>query len=261
VNFAEAAVADRLDGTVALITGASSGIGAATARELAGLGAAVSLVARRSDRLEDLATSIRGQGGQALVLKADITEEPQAREVVERTAAELGRLDTLVNNAGVMLLGPVADAPMSEWQRMININLLGLLYCTHAALPRLLDAVETSPRRVADIVNISSVAGRTIRSGSAVYNATKHGVGAFTEALRQEVTRRYLRVSVVEPGAVETELVSHNRPEIRSGLEARFEEQERMQASDIAEIVSFIVTRPRRTALNEVLVRPTDQER
>jgi NADP-dependent 3-hydroxy acid dehydrogenase YdfG len=260
-NLAEAAVADRLDGTVALITGASSGIGAATARELAGLGAAVSLVARRSDRLEDLATSIRGQGGRALVLKADITDEPQAREVVDRTAAELGRLDTLVNNAGVMLLGPVADAPMSEWQRMININLLGLLYCTHAALPLLLDAVETSPRRVADIVNVSSVAGRTIRSGSAVYNATKHGVGAFTEALRQEVTRRYLRVSVVEPGAVETELVSHNRPEIRSGLEARFEEQERMQASDIAEIVSFIVTRPRRTALNEVLVRPTDQER
>ena len=254
-------MADRLDGTVALITGASSGIGAATALELAGLGAAVSLVARRSDRLEELATVIRGQGGLALVLKADITDEPQAREVVDRTAAELGRLDTLVNNAGVMLLGPVADAPMSEWQRMININLLGLLYCTHAALPLLLDAVGTSPRRVADIVNISSVAGRTMRSGSAVYNATKHGVGAFTEALRQEVTRRYLRVSVVEPGAVETELVTHNRPEIRSGLEARFDEQERMQASDIAEIVSFIVTRPRRTALNEVLVRPTDQER
>ncbi|HEY2237848.1 MAG TPA: SDR family NAD(P)-dependent oxidoreductase [Streptosporangiaceae bacterium] len=252
---------DRLDGTVALITGASSGIGAATALELAGLGAAVSLVARRSDRLEDLATTIRGQGGTALVLKADITDEPQAREVVDRTAAELGRLDTLVNNAGVMLLGPVADAPMSEWQRMININLLGLLYCTHAALPLLLDAVGTSPRRVADIVNISSVAGRTMRSGSAVYNATKHGVGAFTEALRQEVTRRYLRVSVVEPGAVETELVSHNRPEIRDGLEARFDEQERMQASDIAEVVSFIVTRPRRAALNEVLIRPTDQER
>ncbi len=254
-------MADRLDGTVALITGASSGIGAATALELAGLGAAVSLVARRSDRLEEVAATIRGQGGTALVLKADITDEPQAREVVDRTAAELGRLDTLVNNAGVMLLGPVADAPMSEWQRMININLLGLLYCTHAALPLLLDAVGTSPRRVADIVNISSVAGRTTRSGSAVYNATKHGVGAFTEALRQEVTRRYLRVSVVEPGAVETELVSHNRTEIRDGLEARFEEQERMQASDIAEIVSFIVTRPRRTALNEVLVRPTDQER
>ena len=261
VNPMGAAMTDRLDGTVALITGASSGIGAATALELAGLGASVSLVARRSDRLQDLATAIRGQGGQALVLKADITDEPQAREVVERTAAELGRLDTLVNNAGVMLLGPVADAPMSEWQRMININLLGLLYCTHAALPLLLGAVETSPRRVADIVNISSVAGRTMRSGSAVYNATKHGVGAFTEALRQEVTRRYLRVSVVEPGAVETELVTHNRPEIRSGLEARFDEQERMQASDIAEIVSFIVTRPRRTALNEVLVRPTDQER
>ena len=253
-------MADRLDGTVALITGASSGIGAATALELAGLGAAVALVARRSDRLEELATTIRGHGGQALVLKADITDEPQAREVVERTAAELGRLDTLVNNAGVMLLGPVEDAPLSEWQRMININLLGLLYCTHAALPLLLEATESSPRQVADLVNISSVAGRTVRSGSAVYNATKHGVGAFTEALRQEVTRRNLRVSVVEPGAVETELVSHNRPQIRAGLEERFVQQERMQATDIAEIVSFIVTRPRRAAVNEVLVRPTDQE-
>src|SRR6202000_846949 len=147
------------------------------------------------------------------------------------------------------------------WHRLTNITLLGLLYCTPAALPLLLDAVETSPRRVADIVNVSSVAGRTVRSGSAVNTAPSPGAGAFTEALRQEVTGRSLRVSVVEPGAVETELVSHNRPEIRSGLEARVEEQERMQASAIAAIISFIVTRPRRTALNEVLVRPTDQER
>ena len=254
-------MADRLDGTVALVTGASSGIGAATALELAGLGASVALVARRSDRLEDLATTIRGQGGKALILEADITDEPQAREVVTRTAAELGRLDTLVNNAGVMLLGPVQDAPLTEWQRMININLLGLLYCTHAALPLLLDATASSPRHVADLINISSVAGRTARSGSAVYNATKHAVGAFSEALRQEVTTRYLRVSLVEPGAVDTELVEHNRPEILAGLTERFAHQERMQASDIAEIISFIVTRPRRTAINEVLVRPTQQER
>ncbi len=250
---------ERLDGTVALVTGASSGIGAATALDLARLGASVALVARRADRLEELATTIRGQGGKALVLTADITDEPQAREVVARTAAELGRLDTLVNNAGVMLLGPVEDAPLTEWQRMVSINVLGLLYCTHAALPLLLDAVSSSPRQVADLINVSSVAGRVARSGSAVYNATKHAVGAFSEALRQEVTTRYLRVSLVEPGAVDTELAGHNRPEILAGLTERFAHQERMQASDIAEIIGFIVTRPRRTAINEVLVRPTQQ--
>jgi NADP-dependent 3-hydroxy acid dehydrogenase YdfG len=259
-RLGEGSMAERLDGTVALVTGASSGIGAATALELSGLGASVALVARRSERLEELATKIRGQGGRALVLPADITDDPQAREVVERAAAELGRLDTLVNNAGVMLLGPVQDAPLTEWQRMININVLGLLYCTHAALPHLLDAVFTSPRRVADLVNISSVAGRTVRSGSAAYNATKHAVGAFSEALRQEVTTRYLRVSVVEPGAVDTELAGHNRPEILAGLTERFAHQERMEATDIAETISFIVTRPRRVAVNEVLVRPTEQE-
>src|SRR5207249_2072007 len=131
---------------------------------------------------------------------------------------ELGRLDTLVNNAGVMLLGPAVDAPLAEWQQMVQINLLGLLYCSHAALPHLLRAAADGPRRVSDLVNVSSVAGRAARAGSGVYNATKHGVGAFSEALRQEVTRRYLRVSLVEPGAVETELVSHNRSEIRSQL-------------------------------------------
>ena len=181
-------MADRLDGTVALVTGASSGIGEATALSLAEQGAAVALAARRGDRLEALAAKIRGSGGSALVLTADITDEQHAREVVERTVGELGRLDTLINNAGVMLLGPVVGAPLREWQQMVEINLLGLLYCAHAALPHLLRAAESEPRRVADMVNISSVAGRVARSGSGVYNATKHGVGAFSEALRQEDT-------------------------------------------------------------------------
>ena len=134
--------------------------------------------------------------------------------MVGQTVSELGRLDTLVNNAGVMLLGPAVGAPLTEWQRMVELNVLGLLYCAHAALPHLLEAAETSPRRVADMVNISSVAGRVARSGSGVYNATKYGVGAFSESLRQEVTRRHVRVSLVEPGATATELSSHNRPEI-----------------------------------------------
>ncbi|MGH3374674.1 MAG: SDR family NAD(P)-dependent oxidoreductase [Actinoallomurus sp.] len=253
-------MSDRLDGTVALITGASSGIGAATALQLAEQGAAVTLVARRADRLDMLAAEIRAKGGTALVLAGDITVEEEAREVVERTVVELGRLDTLINNAGVMLLGPAVDAPMEEWQRMVEVNLLGLLYCAHTALPHLLKAAEDGPRRVADVVNISSVAGRVARSGSAVYNATKHGVGAFSEGLRQEVTGRHVRVSLVEPGATATELSGHNRPEVLQGIQKRFDGVERLQAEDIADTISYIVTRPRHVAINEVLVRPTEQE-
>jgi NADP-dependent 3-hydroxy acid dehydrogenase YdfG len=252
-------MSDRLDGTVALVTGASSGIGEATAADLAGRGAAVALVARRAERLEKLADGIRAGGGTALVLAGDVTVERQAREVVERTVSELGRLDTLINNAGVMLLGPAVGAPMEEWQRMVEVNVLGLLYCAHAALPHLLSAADDDPRHVADLVNISSVAGRVARAGSAVYNATKHGVGAFSEGLRQEVTGRHVRVSLVEPGATDTELAGHNRPEVLDGLKKRFTGVERMRAEDIADAIGYIVTRPRHVAINEVLIRPTEQ--
>lgn len=249
-----------LDRTVALVTGASSGIGAAAARSLAERGATVALVARRAERLEQLAGEIADAGGTALPLEADVSEQEQARSAVERAVEELGRLDVLVNNAGVMLLGPIVEAPVEEWERMVQVNLLGLLYTAHAALPHLLAAAEEEPRRVADMVNISSVAGRMARKGSGVYNATKHGVGAFSEALRQEVTRRHVRVSLVEPGATSTELASHNRPEIRERMGQRFAGVERLEAADIAETIAFIVTRPRRMAVNEVLVRPTEQE-
>ena len=249
-----------LKGSVALVTGASSGIGEAAALSLAGLGAAVSLVARRTDRLEDVAGRLRGDGGTALVVTTDITDAEQARDAVERTVGELARLDILINNAGVMLLGPVVGAPIEEWDRMLDINLRALLHCAHVALPHLLAAAEDSPRGVSDLVNISSVAGRETRTGSAVYNLTKHGVGAFSDALRKEVTRSHVRVSVVEPGAVETELAGHNRPEVLEGLRQRFSGMERMHAEDIAEIIAFIVTRPRHVAVNEVLVRPTEQE-
>jgi NADP-dependent 3-hydroxy acid dehydrogenase YdfG len=253
-------MAERLDGTAALVTGASSGIGAATAMELAGLGASVAMAARRAERLEELADKIRSQGGRAEVIVADVSKEMQAREAVERAAAAFGRLDTLINNAGVMLLGPAGEAPLAEWQQMVEINLLGTLYCTHVALPLLLNAARNDPRQVADLINVSSVAGRVARAGSSVYNATKHAVGAFSEALRQEVTRRHVRVSIVEPGAVETELASHNRPEVLERLQRRFATEERLQASDIAETIGFILTRPRRMAINEILVRPTEQE-
>jgi NADP-dependent 3-hydroxy acid dehydrogenase YdfG len=251
---------DRLDGTVALVTGASSGIGAATAKQLAAHGAAVAVAARRKDRLDGLAAEIREQGGTVLVLESDVTVEQQAVDAVEQTVAEFGRLDSLVNNAGVMLLGPAVGAPLAEWQRMVELNVLGLLYCAHAALPHLLAAAQDGPRQVADMVNISSVAGRVPRNGSGVYNLTKHGVGAFSESLRQEVTKRHVRVSLVEPGAVSTELASHNRPEIQEGMRARFANMERMNAEDIADAITYIVTRPRHVAVNEMLIRPTEQD-
>ncbi len=249
-----------LTGTVALVTGASSGIGEAAAATLARHGAAVALVARRTDRLQSLAERIGAAGGRALVIAADITVEEQARSAVERAVNELGRLDTVVNNAGVMLLGPIGGAPLDEWERMIDINVRGLLYTTHAALEHLLRAAEREPRHVADIVNVSSVAGRVARNGSGVYNASKHAVGAFSESLRQEVTTRHVRVSLIEPGAVETELASHNRPEVLETIAARFGGIQRLQAQDIADAIAYVVTRPRRVAINEVLVRPTEQQ-
>ncbi len=250
-----------LSGTVSLVTGASSGIGEATARTLAQHGAAVAIVARRRERLEELADSIgQSGGGRALVIEADVTSKEQAEQAVHQTVSELGRLDTLVNNAGVMLLGPAVGAPLAEWERMLAVNVAGLLYCAHAALPHLLKAAQEGPREVSDMINISSVAGRVPRSGSGVYNLTKHGVGAFSESLRQEITGRHVRVCLIEPGAVDTELSSHNRPEVLDALVRRFGNIERLAAQDIADAIAYVVTRPRRVAINEVLIRPTEQE-
>jgi NADP-dependent 3-hydroxy acid dehydrogenase YdfG len=250
---------DRLNGTVALVTGASSGIGEATARALAGAGAAVAIAARRKDRLDELAAEIERDGGRALAIETDVTDREQAIAAVERTVGELGRLDTVVNNAGVMLLGPILDAPVEEWDRMIELNLKGLMYVTHAALPHLLKAAASEPREVADLVNISSVAGRVARSGSGVYNLTKHGVGAVSESLRQELTERHVRTSLVEPGAVDTELKDHLREEVREQALKRFAGIEMLEAPDIADAIAYIVTRPRHVAVNELLIRPTEQ--
>jgi NADP-dependent 3-hydroxy acid dehydrogenase YdfG len=249
-----------LSGTVALVTGASSGIGEATAKRLAADGATVAVAARRNDRLEKLVEEIDDAGGKALAIEADVTDRAAAEALVERTVKELGRLDTVVNNAGVMLLGPSLDADVEEWERMVDINVKGLLYVAKAALPHLIKGADEGPRLVTDMVNISSVAGRRAREGSAVYNATKFGVGAFSEALRQEVTERHVRVSLVEPGAVITELASHNRPEVQEQMKGRFGSIERLEADDIADAISYIVTRPRHMAINEILVRPTEQK-
>ncbi|MFD8220950.1 SDR family NAD(P)-dependent oxidoreductase [Streptomyces sp. NPDC059697] len=249
----------RLEGTVALVTGASSGIGHATASELAREGASVALVGRREDRLADLAAEITGAGGKALVVAADITTAQAAAEAVERTVEGLGRLDTLVNNAGLMLLGPAPSADLNDWRRMIDINLMGLMYTAHAAVPHLVKAAAEEPRQVADIVNIGSLAGRNAYAMSAVYSATKFGVGAFSEALRQELARQHVRVSVIEPGSVDTELRTHNPDVIQQHIVAALGDIERLQSQDIADTVGYIVTRPRHVAVAELLVRPTEQ--
>jgi NADP-dependent 3-hydroxy acid dehydrogenase YdfG len=248
-----------LDGTVALVTGASSGIGEATARALAAQGAKVALAARRLERLERLASEIGRGGHTALAIRADIAEKQDAVETVERTVEELGRLDILVNNAGQMLLGPIEGAPTEEWDRMIDLNLRGLVNTTHAALPHLLAAVESSGRGCADVVNISSVAGRVARAGSGVYNLTKHGVGAFSESLRQEFASRRVRSIVIEPGAVDTELTDHIRDEIRDLTRQRFAGIQVLEAADVAGAIAYAVTRPWHVSLNEVLIRPTEQ--
>ena len=248
------AMDQALRDTVALVTGASSGIGEATARALATPGATVAVAARRKDRLDALAAEIGG-----LAIETDVTDRDEDVAAVERTASELGRLDIVINNAGVMLLGPIVDAPVEEWDRMVALNVQGLLYVAHAALPHLLAAAEREPRRVADLVNVSSVAGRRVGAGGGIYQLTKHGVGAFSEALRQEVTGRFVRSSLIEPGATKSELVTHVREEVRSNLTPS--SIEILEAEDIADAILYIVTRPRHVSVNEVLVRPTEQVR
>jgi clavulanate-9-aldehyde reductase len=246
-----------LSGKVAAITGASSGIGEATARALADAGAAVSLAARRADRIEEVAKQIEDRGGRAIAIETDVADEQQANAFVRETKDKLGRLDVLVNNAGVMLLGPVIGADTAEWRTMVEVNLLGLLYCTHAALPIM------GQQGSGHIVNLSSVAGRFANFGSAVYNLTKFGVNAFSEALRQEVVPANVKVTVIEPGFVATELQGHNRnPAVVDAIDRMREEiGDLLEAEDIAQAILYAVGAPGRVAVGEMLVRPAGQRR
>ncbi|HLG77967.1 MAG TPA: SDR family NAD(P)-dependent oxidoreductase [Ktedonobacteraceae bacterium] len=247
---------DSLQGKVALVTGASSGIGEATAAALAAEGAQVALLARRQDRLEALVERIAAQGGKALPFVADVTDEQQVKECVRRVQAELGRLDILVNNAGVMLLGQIDGANTDDWRRMVDINVMGLLYATHAVLPLM------KQQNSGHIVNVSSVAGRTARAGSGVYNATKWGVVAFSEALRQEVYKQNIRVTAIEPGAVATELPDHITDEAaRQNLGTWLQGLTPLKSEDIADAILYAVTRPQYVSINEILIRPTGQDR
>jgi NADP-dependent 3-hydroxy acid dehydrogenase YdfG len=246
-----------LDGRVAVVTGASSGIGEATAEALAREGATVAVAARRLDRLEELARRISDEGGRAETFEVDVTDEDQAHGLILDSEEKLGGLDILINNAGLMLLGPVQGADTEEWRRMVDVNCLGLLYCTHAALPIM------QQRGGGHIVNVSSVAGRHADLGSAVYNMTKWGVVGFSEALRQEALHSNVRVTVVEPGFVATELHGHNElPVVVEGVEKmRSQIGDVLEAEDIADAITYVVTRPERVDVNEILIRPTRQRR
>jgi clavulanate-9-aldehyde reducatase len=248
-------MAKPLEGRVAAITGASSGIGEATALALADAGAAVALGARRLDRVEALAERIGAAGGRAIAVEVDVTDERAANAFVAATNERLGGLDVLVNNAGVMLLGPVDGADTGEWRQMLDVNLLGLLYCTHAALPLM------TASGGGHVVNVSSVAGRRAGAGAAVYNMTKFGVTAFSEALRQEALHTDIRVTCVEPGFVETELQGHNKnPLVLQGFEKmRDQVGDALEPGDIADAIRYAVTQPQHVSVNEVLVRPTRQ--
>ena len=247
-----------LRGTVALVTGASSGIGAAAARELAAAGAAVAVVARRKDRLDALAAEITAAGGTALAIEADVTDQAQAVGAVDEAVRALGRLDILINNAGVLRRGAFAESPVSDWELMIQVNLLGSLYFARAALPHLVRAAAGKPRDIADLVNVSSLSGRIISKNSAVYHATKHALNVYTETLRQEAAGQRVRVSLLEPAAVETELFQADPGRLPAHAGGGFQ---RLRAKDVADVIGYMVTRPRHIAVSELLVRPAEQER
>ncbi len=245
-----------LSGKVAVVTGASSGIGEATARHLSKAGSTVVVVARRKGRLEKLAQELEKNGGTVSVIEADLTDPKAAKRIVDEVIAKYARIDILVNNAGVMLLGPILNAPQEEWENMISLNVLSLMRLTHAALPYMKDMGS------GHIVNISSVAGRIATANSAVYNASKWAVNAFTEALRQEVTQAKLgiRTTIIEPGAVETELASHNRPEIQETLKNRWAGiDKKLGSDDVARAIIYAVSQPAHVNVNEILIRPTSQ--
>jgi hypothetical protein len=246
---------ERLDDRVALVTGASSGIGEATAEALAAEGAAVALAARREAELEDLADRLEAEGVETLVVPTDVTDEAEIEDMVETTHEELGSLDILVNNAGVMLLESVVEADRANFRQMVEVNLLGLMNATHAALP-IMEAQGQG-----HIINVSSVAGRQASPRGSGYNATKFGVNGFTEALRQEVNDDGIRTTLIEPGIVDTELQEHvPDDDVQESLDEWVEEMAPLTGEDVARSIRYAVTQPQHVSVNELLLRPTQQD-
>lgn len=244
----------KLAEKVVIITGASAGIGAATAIALAAEGAKVALVARRGDRLDALASQITAAGGEALAIVADITDDAQIQTLVDKTKTTWGQIDILVNNAGIAAIGEIAKSNPADWRRMIDLNLVALMNLTHAVLPIL------QAQGAGHIVNISSVAGRTVRVGIGGYNVSKWGVNAFSEVLRQEVSSQNIRVTVIEPGMVNTEINDHIiDPIAKQRSEERRKSITPLESEDIAAAIVYAVTQPARVNVNEILIRPTTQ--
>ena len=245
-----------LSGRVALVTGASSGFGEAVALGLAKAGAKVALAARREDRLRDLAQRIADAGGQAQVIVADFTDEHQAQRAVRETEAAFGRLDILINNAGVMYLEPVATADLGRWRSMLELNVLGLIAATQAALPGM------TARKDGHIVNIASTAGHVSNPLAAAYSATKFGVVGFSESLRKEVHKDNIRVTVISPGMAATELRDHIAVEaVQTAVNSAAAAMRQLTAEDVADAILYAVSRPPHVTINEILMRSTDQER
>lgn len=246
-----------LDGSGVVVTGASSGIGEATAEQLAADGAHVALVARREDRLRDLADRIDTETpGDATVFPADLTDEDRAREMVREAHERLGGLDVLVNNAGVMLLSPLVRAEVEDLRQMLEVNLLGLMAATREAVPLMLES------NGGHVINVSSTAGRQATAGASGYNASKWGVNGFTEAVRQEVTAEGVRTTLIEPGAVDTELPEHiPDEEMRNAIDDLTSDMEPLHSEDIADAIHYAATRPDHVSVNEMLIRPTGQTR
>ncbi|MDF5720259.1 MAG: SDR family NAD(P)-dependent oxidoreductase [Rhizonema sp. PD37] len=245
----------KLDGKVAIITGASSGIGEATAVALAAEGVRVVIAARRTERLHAVAKRIEAISGQVLPIVTDITDEAQVNHLVQKTNAELGQVDILVNNAGIGVLGTIDTGNPADWRRALDVNVLGVLYAIHAVLPIL------KTQQSGHIVNISSVAGRTARAGVGVYNATKWGVNALSEALRQEVYKDNIRVTIIEPGLVDTQFSDFiSDPIAKQRSEERRKRITPLKSEDIARAIVYAVTQPQHVNVNEILIRPTSQD-
>jgi NADP-dependent 3-hydroxy acid dehydrogenase YdfG len=245
---------DNIAGKVIIITGASSGMGAAAARHLAAKGASVTLGARRSDQLKKIAADITSAGGKATAAVTDVTKRDDLRKLVDTAVEAYGRVDVLINNAGVMPLSPLERLKVDEWDQMIDVNLKGVLYGIAAAIPYMKE------QKSGHIINVSSVAGHKLFGGSAVYSATKFAVRALSEGLRQEMASSNIRTTIISPGAVKTELLEHISEQDVQKANQDYVAQVGVPAETFARMVAFAINEPEEVGINEILFRPTVQE-